>query len=130
MKKIISMTLALLALGIGQISFAATSDCPSAQLIQSLKIFNADPHDYDNLWDAETNNFDFAGHSWNVAVQNFVPEQPTDPIAMQSAQKLLQTTSLIQNPKKIRSPDGANNICIYAWNGSYGKDLLIIAYEY
>lgn len=130
MKKILTLGLILFSIGTTQSTLANASGCPSAQFIQKLNFVNADPHDYDTVWDAETTNFTFEGHNWDVAVQNFKPEQQSEQGALKTAQHLLKTSTLIQNPKKIRSPDNANNICIYVWHGSYGKDLLIVAYEY
>ena len=130
MRKIIVTFLAFFLIAEVHTTFAADASCPKSQDIQALTIFSADPRDHDNFWDAQTNSFNFAGHVWNVGVQNFQTSEASSQVAIRVAQDLLTSTSLISDPKKIRSPDNVNNICIYAWNGSYGKDLLIVAYEY
>ncbi|MHB1948021.1 MAG: hypothetical protein ACYCQI_07915 [Gammaproteobacteria bacterium] len=109
--------------------FADTS-CPDARFIKSLIVNNADPHDSDGFWDAQTNNFGFTGHSWNVNILNFKSPAQSELAAMKAAQFILRSTPFIANPKKVRSPDNANNICIYVWNGSFGRDLVIMATEY
>lgn len=128
MKKIL-MFFMLLTTFVTSSAFADTS-CPDARLIKSLIVNNADPHDSDSFWDAQTNNFSFSGHSWNANILNFKSTTQSQQEAMKAAQFILRSTPFISNPKKVRSPDNANNICIYTWNGSFGRDLAIIATEY